>query len=180
MDAAALITLARSKAATIATAESCTGGMVAVALTDIPGSSDVFDRGFVTYSNAAKVDMLGVNPATLQTHGAVSEPVAAEMANGALARSTATLAVSVTGIAGPGGSEHKPEGRVCFGVAQSHQPTRTETIDFGPLGRARVRAAARDHAMHLLASALGATDTSSSLEASEIILQCKGVCGQDM
>jgi nicotinamide-nucleotide amidase len=154
MDPAALITLARQKAATIACAESCTGGMVAAALTDTPGSSDVFDRGFVTYSNAAKTDMLGVSPATLHAHGAVSEPVAAEMADGALARSAATLAVSITGIAGPGGSDHKPEGRVCFGLAQTGHPTRTETLDFGPLGRANVRAAARDHALHLLATAL--------------------------
>jgi nicotinamide-nucleotide amidase len=154
MDAATLVTRARASKATIATAESCTGGMVAAALTDIPGSSDVFDRGFVTYSNAAKTDMLGVSPATLQSHGAVSEPIAAEMATGALARSAATIAVSITGIAGPGGSEHKPEGRVCFGLAQTGHPTRTHTIDFGPLGRAQVRTAARDHALDMLAKAL--------------------------
>jgi nicotinamide-nucleotide amidase len=157
MDAATLITRARQHHAIIATAESCTGGMVAAALTDIPGSSDVFDRGFVTYSNAAKTDMLGVAPATLHAHGAVSEPIAAEMASGALARSAATIAVAITGIAGPGGSEHKPEGRVCFGLAQSNRPTRTETIDFGPLGRAQVRARARDHALALLAGALTAS-----------------------
>jgi PncC family amidohydrolase len=84
--------------------------MVAVALTDVPGSSDVFERGFVTYSNAAKQEMLGVSGTTLATFGAVSEEVAREMAAGALGNSTATLAVAVTGIAGPGGSEHKPEG----------------------------------------------------------------------
>ncbi len=163
MDPAALLTLARSKGATIATAESCTGGMVAAALTDVAGSSDVFDRGFVTYSNAAKIDMLNVSPTTLHTHGAVSEPVAAEMATGALTRSTATHAVSITGIAGPGASDHKPEGRVCFGLAQTGQPTQTQTIDFGPLGRAQVRAAARNHALALLAAALGHTPTTSSL-----------------
>lgn len=140
----------------LATAESCTGGMVATALTDIPGSSDVFDRGFVTYSNAAKTEMLGVLPATLAAHGAVSEEVAKEMAEGALARSAATLAVSITGIAGPGGSEHKPEGRVCFGIAARGQPTRTETVEFGAPGRAAVRAASRDHALMLLADALSA------------------------
>ena len=92
-------------------------GWSPAALTDVAGSSDVFDRGFVTYSNAAKTEMLGVRAETLDAHGAVSEPVAREMAEGALARSRADLAVAVTGIAGPGGSEHKPEGRVCFAVA---------------------------------------------------------------
>jgi nicotinamide-nucleotide amidase len=138
----------------IATAESCTGGMVAAALTDIAGSSEVFDRGFVTYSNAAKIDLLGVNPTTLAAHGAVSEPVAREMAEGALTRSAAQLAVSVTGIAGPGGSEFKPEGRVCFGLAKHGMPTWTETVEFGPLGRAKVRKAATAHALTLLAHAL--------------------------
>ncbi len=154
MTPAHILTVARSKGARIATAESCTGGMVAVALTDIAGSSDVFDRGFVTYSNAAKTDMLGVRPATLATHGAVSEEVAAEMAAGALIHSAATLAVAITGIAGPGGSDHKPEGRVCFGLAMRDHPTRTETVEFGAQGRALVRSKARDHALHLLARAL--------------------------
>jgi nicotinamide-nucleotide amidase len=110
--AEALLARARAAGAVIVTAESCTGGIVAGAITEVPGSSDIFDRGFVTYSNAAKVAMLGVAEATLVAHGAVSEEVAREMAEGALARSAATLAVSVTGIAGPGGSEFKPEGRV--------------------------------------------------------------------
>lgn len=128
--------------------------MVAVALTDIAGSSDVFERGFVTYSNAAKVDLLGVSPQTLTDHGAVSEEVAREMATGALAHSPADLAVSITGIAGPGGSEFKPEGRVCFGLARRGQPVRVETVEFGALGRAGVRQAATDHALGLLARAL--------------------------
>ncbi len=138
----------------IATAESCTGGMIAAAITDIAGSSDVFERGFVTYSNAAKREMLGVSDDTLENDGAVSEAVAREMAEGALAWSAAQLAVSVTGIAGPGGSDRKPEGRVCFGLALSGRPTRVETVDFGPLGRAGVRRAAVDHALDLLAEAL--------------------------
>ncbi|WP_425444835.1 CinA family protein [Tabrizicola aquatica] len=138
----------------IATAESCTGGMVAAALTDVAGSSDVFERGFVTYSNAAKIELLGVSEATLATHGAVSEAVAREMAEGALQHSAAGLTVSITGIAGPGGSEFKPEGRVCFGLAQKGHPTRVETVEFGPLGRAKVRAAATEHALGLLAAAL--------------------------
>ncbi|WP_299864334.1 CinA family protein [uncultured Roseobacter sp.] len=133
----------------ITAAESCTGGMVMAALTDIPGSSSVVERGFVTYSNAAKTEMLGVKPATLAAHGAVSEEVAAEMARGALAASQAQLAVSITGIAGPGGSEHKPEGRVCFGVARS-ETVQTKTVEFGARGRDNVRVAARDHALRLL------------------------------
>ncbi|MGB8812381.1 MAG: CinA family protein [Paracoccaceae bacterium] len=150
MTAAAILQSARAKGLHIATAESCTGGLVAAALTEIPGSSDVFDRGFVTYSNAAKIAMLGVAPQTLDTFGAVSEPVAAEMATGALARSLAQIAVAITGIAGPGGSEFKPEGRVCFGLAETGQSPFSETIDFGPLGRAAVRAKATDHALNLL------------------------------
>ncbi|NBR52955.1 MAG: CinA family protein [Rhodobacteraceae bacterium] len=153
MTAAAVLAAARAKGWRIATAESCTGGLLAGALTDIPGSSDVFERGFVTYSNAAKVEMLGVDPALISAHGAVSEEVAAAMAQGALARSDATLAVSTTGIAGPGGSEFKPEGRVCFGIA-GPEGVSTQTIDFGALGRAKVRAAAVETALRLLAVAL--------------------------
>jgi nicotinamide-nucleotide amidase len=125
----------------LATAESCTGGMIAAAITDVPGSSAALDRGFVTYSNAAKVEMLGVAEATLNDHGAVSEQVAAEMAKGALRLSAAQIAISVTGIAGPGGSEFKPEGRVCFGVATADL-IYTETVDFGARGRDAVRKAA--------------------------------------
>ncbi len=99
--------------------------------------------------------MLGVHPETLTRFGAVSEQVAGEMAEGALTRSAASLAVSVTGIAGPGGSEFKPEGRVCFGLARTGHPTKTETMDFGPLGRDRVRRATTDHALALLLEALG-------------------------
>ena len=133
----------------IATAESCTGGMISAAITDIAGSSRVLDRGFVTYSNAAKMDMLGVSAETLDTHGAVSEQVAAEMAAGALKHSNATLSVSVTGIAGPGGSDFKPEGRVCFGIA-TEQGVETQQVDFGPLGREGVRSATVAHALELL------------------------------
>ncbi len=151
---AQILAAARHLGLRIATAESCTGGMVAVALTDLPGSSDIFDCGFVTYSNQAKVQLLGVSAQSLNTHGAVSEAVAQEMAEGALARSGAGLAIAITGIAGPGGSGVKPEGRVCFGLARQHQPTHVETQDFGPLGREKVRLAARDHALGLLARAL--------------------------
>ena len=133
----------------IATAESCTGGMISAAITAIAGSSRVLDRGFVTYSNAAKTDMLGVSAETLDTQGAVSEQVAAEMAAGALKHSNATISVSVTGIAGPGGSDFKPEGRVCFGIA-TNDGVETQQIDFGALGRTGVREATVAHALELL------------------------------
>jgi nicotinamide-nucleotide amidase len=138
---------------TITTAESCTGGMVAAALTDLPGSSTIFERGFVTYSNAAKTDLLGVSPDTLAAHGAVSEAVAGEMAAGARHQARADIAVAVTGIAGPGGSEFKPEGRVCFGLNYGSEAI-VETVDFGTLGRDAVRRTARDHALNLILSAL--------------------------
>jgi nicotinamide-nucleotide amidase len=150
---AAILQAARARGILIATAESCTGGMVSAALTDVAGSSAMFDRGFVTYTNAAKMQVLGVRAATLEAHGAVSEQVAAEMAQGALAHSAATLAVAITGIAGPGGSEHKPEGRVCFAIATPDRCT-TQTVEFGALGRAQVRQAALDHALGILLAAL--------------------------
>lgn len=150
MNVADLLEAARARGLRIATAESCTGGMVAAALTDVAGSSDVVDRGFVTYSNEAKQDMLGVKAETLRAFGAVSEEVALEMAEGALRHAHAQLTVSITGIAGPGGSEFKPEGRVCFGLAETGETTFVETVEFGALGRAEVRVAARDHALNLL------------------------------
>lgn len=156
MIAADILSAARAKGIRIATAESCTGGMIAAALTDIPGASDVFDRGFVSYSNAAKAAMLGVLPATLETFGAVSEHIAAEMADGAAARANVALAIATTGIAGPGGSDFKPEGRVCFAIAMRGQPTKTQTIEFGALGRAAVRGAATDYALGMLLAALKA------------------------
>ena len=153
--AAELLAAARAAGVMVATAESCTGGLIAGAITDVAGSSDIFDRGFVTYSNTAKQTMLGVGAETLAAHGAVSEPVAREMAEGALRRSAADIAVSVTGIAGPGGgSAEKPEGRVCFGLAQAGRPTRVETVDFGALGRDRVRAETVRLALRLLLAAL--------------------------
>ena len=148
-----ILKLASARGLMIATAESCTGGMVAAALTDVPGSSAVVERGFVTYSNTAKIEMLGVSEHTLATYGAVSEQVAQEMAQGALSHSAAHLAVSITGIAGPGGSEHKPEGRVCFAIAQGSEAI-SDTQEFGALGRDKVRKAARDHAIALLLRAI--------------------------
>lgn len=154
MSAADLVRQARARGAWIATAESCTGGLLAGAITEVPGASAVFERGMVTYSNAAKEAMLGVPTALIATHGAVSEPVARAMAEGALARSRATLAVSITGVAGPGGTAAKPEGMVCFGLAQMGRATRTETQLFGPLGRSAVRQASVERALALLLAAL--------------------------
>ena len=148
-----VLELAKQSGVMIATAESCTGGMVAACLTDIPGSSAVIDRGFVTYSNAAKKEMIGVRQSTLNAYGAVSEQVAEEMAAGARNHSGAALSVAITGIAGPGGSEHKPEGRVCFAcIGPGHHLV--ETVEFGAIGRTNVRAAARDHALIMLKNAL--------------------------
>jgi nicotinamide-nucleotide amidase len=139
----------------LATAESCTGGMIAAALTDIAGSSTVFDRGFVTYSNEAKVEMLGVSPATLAAHGAVSAETAAEMAAGALARSRAGVAVSVTGVAGPGGgSAEKPVGLVWFGIAVEGETPRAERRLFEDRGRAFIRAETVATALGLVLEAL--------------------------
>lgn len=146
------VNLLKDRGWMLATAESCTGGLIAGAITDVAGSSAVFDRGFITYSNSAKTQMVGVPPAVIAAHGAVSEEVAEAMARGALARSDAQVAVSVTGIAGPGGSEFKPEGRVCFGLAtEAH--CHTETVDFGALGRAEVRARTVAHALALVEQA---------------------------
>ncbi len=131
-----------ARGATCATAESCTGGLVAAAITDVAGSSGWFERGFVTYSNDAKVELLGVPAATIAAHGAVSEPVARAMAEGALARTPATFAVSVTGIAGPGGgTPDKPVGTVCFAWAARGAPTQSALRRFDG-DRRGVRAAA--------------------------------------
>ncbi len=145
----------RSLEMKIATAESCTGGLVAAALTEIPGSSEVFERGFLTYSNESKVDMLGVQEATISEFGAVSEEVAREMALGAVGRSSANVAVAVTGVAGPGGSGLKPEGRVCFAVAFDDRVISRQT-DFGALGRSRVRHSSVKRALELVLAVAGA------------------------
>jgi nicotinamide-nucleotide amidase len=149
--AAALLERCRRAGVRLATAESCTGGLIAAVLTEIPGSSDVVDRGFVTYSNAAKSELLGVGPALIAAHGAVSEPVARAMAEGALARSDAALAVAVTGVAGPGGgSAEKPVGLVHFAVAVVGRPTRHVEERFGDRGRSAVRLATAARALALL------------------------------
>lgn len=117
--------LLRTNGLKLATAESCTGGLIASGITDLSGSSDIFDRGFVTYSNQAKIDMLGVSPATLDTYGAVSEQTASEMATGAINRSLADYSIAVTGIAGPtGGTADKPVGLVYIAIGQKGHPAR--------------------------------------------------------
>jgi nicotinamide-nucleotide amidase len=138
-DAGRTLDVLRAARSMCATAESCTGGLIAAALTAVAGSSDVVDRGYVTYSNKAKTDMLGVPETLLAEHGAVSAPVAAAMAEGALARSGAQIAVSVTGIAGPGGgSAAKPVGLVFLAVA-TPRGVRTVERRFGPLSRDEIR-----------------------------------------
>ncbi|GJE16659.1 Nicotinamide-nucleotide amidohydrolase PncC [Methylobacterium marchantiae] len=135
----------------MASAESCTGGLVAGLLTAIPGSSSVVERGFVTYSNEAKVEMLGVSADVIETHGAVSKSVARAMAEGALAHSHADIAVSITGIAGPGGgSQTKPVGLVHFGLARRNTATRHIERRYGDLDRAEIRRLAVKEALGLL------------------------------
>lgn len=153
--AAALIARLRSAGLKVATAESCTGGLVAALLTEIPGSSAAVERSFVVYSNDAKTDLLGVPAATLAAHGAVSEATARAMAEGAIRGSRADVAVSITGIAGPdGGSAEKPVGLVWFGCARKGCGVVTREERFGDIGRGAVRLASVGVALDLLESAL--------------------------
>ncbi|HEY8287791.1 MAG TPA: CinA family protein [Acetobacteraceae bacterium] len=153
-EAEALLAACRAKGVMLATAESCTGGLIAATLTAIAGSSDVVDRGFVTYSNEAKADLVGVPMAMIQAHGAVSEEVARAMADGALVRSRAGIAVSVTGVAGPGGgSAEKPVGLVWFGLARRGAPA-TGTRQVFPGDRAAIRAATVAQAFALIRGCL--------------------------
>lgn len=148
-----IIEFATEYGLTVATAESCTGGRLAAALTDVPGASAVFTHGIVTYSNGAKQQLLNVPSALIDAHGAVSNEVAEAMATGVRMLAGADIGISVTGIAGPGGSEFKPEGRVCFGLA-TDSDVRSETIEFGALGRGRVRRAATLHALSIIGDIL--------------------------
>lgn len=149
-----VVTLCQRKGLMVATAESCTGGLIAGVLTEVSGASAVFDRGFVTYSNDAKMDLLRVLPADLNTYGAVSEPVARAMALGALSRSRAQIAVSVTGIAGPtGGTEQKPVGTVHFGLAVAGDPVQHRHWLFPNNGRDAIRALSVKTALELCLNA---------------------------
>ena len=155
-----LLSLLRADAAVLATAESCTGGLVAALLTDIPGSSDVIDRGFVTYSNEAKSDCLGVDPELIARLGAVSEEVARAMAEGALVHSSANIAISITGIAGPGGgTPDKPVGRVHLAVAHAGGKLVHHQLDLGDIGRTAVRLETVRTALKMLSDSLPVTRT---------------------
>jgi nicotinamide-nucleotide amidase len=148
---AELIEACTAQGLKIATAESCTGGLIATVLTEIPGASAVVDRGFVTYSDAAKTDMLGVASELIQKHGAVSEEVALAMAEGALARSAADMAVAVTGIAGPsGGTAEKPVGLVYFALLRRQRPPHQVARTFGDRGRSEIRLSAARQALTML------------------------------
>ena len=139
-EAEALLAELQRHALLLVTAESCTGGLLAGLLTEVPGSSGMVERGFVTYSNAAKTELLGVAEELIARHGAVSAEVARAMADGALAKTPAHIALSVTGIAGPdGGSPEKPVGLVYFGVAAGGETTRVHECRFGDIGRRKVR-----------------------------------------
>jgi nicotinamide-nucleotide amidase len=152
-----LIATLRGRGWKLATAESCTGGLIAATITEVAGASDVFERGFVTYSNAAKIGDLGVPFETLYRHGAVSAEVAEAMAMGTLRASAADLAVSVTGIAGPsGGTPQKPVGLVYIGWAARGQPPGAREFRFGDLGRADIRARAATEALAILEDAAAA------------------------
>ena len=155
-EARLLIESMRSRSLKLATAESCTGGLIAAILTEIPGASNVVERGFVTYSNAAKIGMLGVDPELLVRHGAVSAEVACAMAEGALRSSAANVAASVTGIAGPGGgTDGKPVGLVHFAVARSGVPARHRECHFGDLGRSAIRFEAVRETFRFLGEEIG-------------------------
>jgi nicotinamide-nucleotide amidase len=149
--AARLLDTCRARELTVATAESCTGGLVAAALTEIAGSSDVVDRGFVTYSNAAKASLLGVPEATLAAHGAVSRQTAQAMAQGALARAGVDLTVAITGVAGPGGgSAEKPVGLVHFAAAARDGRLIQREKRYGDVGRSEVRRLSVLEALNML------------------------------
>jgi nicotinamide-nucleotide amidase len=149
--ARALLALCRMRGLTLATAESCTGGLLATALTEIPGSSGVVDRGFVTYSNQSKQQMLGVPKRTLEKHGAVSRETALAMAKGALAHSPADIVAAITGIAGPGGgSKQKPVGLVHITAATRHGHLTHIECRFGDIGRGKVREKSVLQAMAML------------------------------
>ncbi|WP_018699935.1 CinA family protein [Amorphus coralli] len=153
--ATGLLQLCRDRGVMIATAESCTGGLVAATLTQIAGSSDVVDRGFVTYSNAAKRELLGVPLDMIEQEGAVSEAVVRAMAKGALARSKADVTVSISGVAGPGGgTAEKPVGLVHFAAARTGRPTLHRACRFGEVGRAEVRWKSVAEAMALIETIL--------------------------
>jgi nicotinamide-nucleotide amidase len=154
-----VIELCRNHGLTLATAESCTGGLIAANLTDVPGASQVFDRGFITYSNQAKTELLGVPAELIADHGAVSEQVAREMALGAVLRAHTSIAVAVTGVAGPdGGTGEKPIGLVHIACARSEHQTLHHKYLFGPLTRKEIRIKTVEAAFDLIVQQIPAAD----------------------
>jgi nicotinamide-nucleotide amidase len=153
--AEALLSACRGRKMKVVTAESCTGGLIAAVLTEIPGSSNVVERGFVTYSNEAKIDMLGVTAAVIERHGAVSAAVALAMVEGALKQSRADIAVAVTGVAGPsGGTVQKPVGLVYVAVEQKGKPAVAQRFNFSDMSRQDVRLSSVREALRLLSEAI--------------------------
>ena len=153
--AEALLTACRSREMRLVTAESCTGGLIAAVLTEIPGSSDVVERGFITYSNDAKIEMLGVTAAVIERHGAVSAAVALAMVEGALKHSRANLAVAITGVAGPGGGTvQKPVGLVYVAVEQRGKPAVAQRFNFTDMSRQDVRLSSVREALRMLSEAV--------------------------
>jgi nicotinamide-nucleotide amidase len=154
-EAAAVMDLCRRSRLTLATAESCTGGLIAACFSELAGSSDVFERGFVTYSNAAKTEMLGVSGETLAAYGAVSKETALEMAHGALKHSHASITIAVTGVAGPGGgTADKPVGLVHIAVTMAQATALHRECRFGDIGRTAIRLETLQSAIRLASSAL--------------------------
>jgi nicotinamide-nucleotide amidase len=148
-----LLELCIKNSATVSTAESCTGGALSALITSVPGASKIFSQGFIVYSNLAKLRILSISETTLHKYGAVSEQIAEEMAYGCRKIANTTIGISVTGIAGPGRSENKPEGRVCFALSMSNL-MKTETMDFGAIGRDEVRRKSVNYCLEMLLSQL--------------------------
>ncbi len=162
-DAERLLARLRAEALMIVTAESCTGGLISALLTDIPGSSSVVERGYVTYSNKAKMDCLGVPRELIEKHGAVSAEVARAMAAGALMHSNADIAIAVTGIAGPGGdTPDKPVGLVYVGLSRTDAPTFHLRLTLGDIGRSNVRMETLRHALVMINDALSPAEGGST------------------
>ena len=162
-EAADLLAVCNRHALLLATAESCTGGLLAAVLTEVPGCSSMFERGFITYSNEAKEQMLGVPAGLIAQHGAVSAEVARAMVEGALRHSRADLAIAITGVAGPDGTEHKPVGLVHFAVGRKGGEILPATSRFGQIGRTEIRLASAREAIRLLHQLLAKTDQAGSV-----------------
>ena len=152
-----IVSILKKKKIKLAIAESCTGGLLSCSIASVSGASKVFLMGLVTYSNQAKINILKVPKKVIQKHGAVSVQCCLSMVNNLSKISKSKVCISITGIAGPGGSEYKPEGLVCFAIAQKNSEMRVETIEYGPLGRNNIRSSAVEKAIELLHEELSVT-----------------------